>query len=593
MKTNDYDIKIELVGGIPVVASCMKKMKFAETIDELLGEIRSNGNRFSHGKTCFVFLLYLLCRGDVISKVSEWVSQTAYLRVLFPDIKNEYFNEDRLEDTLDAIHKSGIQNLFASQVIKIIEAFKLEVNQVHLDLTAFSVYGDHYDENGYVIINYGHSKDGRDDLKQFCQEAGVSNDGGVPVTQTTLSGNTNDSTRYVPMWWSLKNILQKNDFLIVGDCKLTSQENMLTICRNRGYYLGPLTSYSSVNENLDILLDDEPELMLLHEVKKAKGKVVVYSGVERTNWLADPETNQPYLQRWIYIHSTELEHTALASFDARLEELQKRLTAINEKVNTKWYGTSEKIEEAVISALSHQKFPADILTFNINESLYRIPVKKKGRPSSNNQPDEYIEKKLLKLEYTLNEEKILKLKRRCGYFVLVTNKEYDKLSMKEALLAYKEEWKVEGVFSRLKGTLQVIPMRLKLTNRIESMMYLQMTCVQIYALIDREAKNRLASGGEKLVGLFPKKRAVASPKTEFMLEALDHFGLAFTRDEDEFSVRVSGVSPFVKKLFILMNVIPAYYDNKFVSSQLSIAETLDSEELYQAMRFIEDYTGIS
>lgn len=232
MKITDSDVTIEVMGAIPVIASILQKMRFAETIDEIVGEIRSNGNRYSHGKTCFVFLLYLLCNGDVVSKVEEWVSTTAYLRVLFPDIKNEYFNEDRLEDTLDVIYKAGLHNLFGAQVLNIIKAFKLEVSQVHLDLTSFSVYGDHYNETGNVIINYGHTKDGRDDLKQFCQEAGVTSDGGVPVCQTTLSGNTSDSTRYVPMWWSLKNILQKNDFLVVGDCKLTSQENMLTICRN-------------------------------------------------------------------------------------------------------------------------------------------------------------------------------------------------------------------------------------------------------------------------------------------------------------------------------------------------------------------------
>lgn len=160
--------------------------------------------------------------------------------------------------------------------------------------------------------------------------------------------------------------------------------------------------------------------------------------------------------------------------------------------------------------------------------------------------------------------------------------------MKDAFLAYKEEWKVESVFSRLKGTLQVIPMRLKLTERIEAMMYLQMTCVQVYTLIDREAKIRLASAGEKLVGLFPKERAVARPKTEFMLEKLGHVGLAFTRDGDDFSVRVAGVSFFVKKLFNLMGVNPLYYDNKFISSQLSIAEKFDSDSLYRAMGICSD-----
>lgn len=40
---------------------------------------------------------------------------------------------------------------------------------------------------------------------------------------------------------------KKNNFFVVGDCKLKSQENMLTICRNSGYLLESLVTYPSVN----------------------------------------------------------------------------------------------------------------------------------------------------------------------------------------------------------------------------------------------------------------------------------------------------------------------------------------------------------
>lgn len=162
-------------------------------------------------------------------------------------------------------------------------------------------------------------------------------------------------------------------------------------------------------------------MILLHQVEKAKDRTVLYSGVERTNWLMDPETKQPYLQRWLYIHSTGLEKTSMDSFQTRLEELKKHLDDISNKSNTKWYGTTEKIETAVKSALSKGKFTAEIITYTIHETIEIVEKKKKGRSSAGT-PVEVMEKKVLKLEYKMNEEEITKLKRRCGYFVLVTNK---------------------------------------------------------------------------------------------------------------------------------------------------------------------------
>ncbi|MBC8061050.1 MAG: hypothetical protein H7Y18_10320 [Clostridiaceae bacterium] len=49
----------------------------------------------------------------------------------------------------------------------------------------------------------------------------------------------------------------------------------------------------------------------------------------------------------------------------------------------------------------------------------------------------------------------------CCYFVIRTNKSKDELSMKQVLGCYKQEWKVERIFEKLKGPLQVIPIYLE------------------------------------------------------------------------------------------------------------------------------------
>ena len=75
------------------------------------------------------------------SKIEIWVDQTMYLRVLYPEIKSDYFTEARIEDTLDAIHKAGIDNILFQQGVYLCEEFKLNADNVFVDLTNFTVYG--------------------------------------------------------------------------------------------------------------------------------------------------------------------------------------------------------------------------------------------------------------------------------------------------------------------------------------------------------------------------------------------------------------------------------------------------------------------
>lgn len=251
----------EMIGALPIIASYLKRMRIGYFVDLLTDKIRSNGCRMSHGDTTFIIILYLFCRPHVVSKIQTWVEQTMYLRILYPKIKSEYFTEARIEDTLDAIHKAGIDNILFQQCAYICEEFKLNADNVFVDLTNFTVYGNYSgQESGATLVDYGKPKSGKTDLKQFTQEVAVIGDGGIPVHSKTLNGNTADVTRYWPMWQELRKLFRKTDFLMVGDCKLTANENLINISRNKGYYLGPEFSTN--------LKDLRKQLSENHEHKK-------------------------------------------------------------------------------------------------------------------------------------------------------------------------------------------------------------------------------------------------------------------------------------------------------------------------------------
>ena len=67
---------------------------------------------------------------------------------------------------------------------------------MHQDTTTIALYGAYEDDPqapGAPRPAYGHSTDGRDDLKQVLLSVGVSGDGGLPLRLGLRDGKTSDS----------------------------------------------------------------------------------------------------------------------------------------------------------------------------------------------------------------------------------------------------------------------------------------------------------------------------------------------------------------------------------------------------------------
>ncbi len=79
------------------------------------------------------------------------------------------------------------------------EVYALSTPWLHQDTTTITLYGA-YEEEAHPVAGpvpprpaYGHSKDGRDDLKQVLLSLGVSNEG-LPLRMSIRYGNSSDST---------------------------------------------------------------------------------------------------------------------------------------------------------------------------------------------------------------------------------------------------------------------------------------------------------------------------------------------------------------------------------------------------------------
>jgi transposase len=568
------NILTEHVGAIPIIVDYLNKINLIKTIDTLIPPLRSNHFRLSHGETCFVMILYLLCRPHIMYRVEDWVANTTYLKTLFPNIKPEHFNDDRLGDTFKALHQAGIRNLFSHQSMNIIKEFNLSTSQVHCDYTNFTVHGQYNKESqtDTININYGFSKAGKKDKKQFAQEVAVTSDGGVPILSQSLDGDTADVTRYIPVWRDIKKLMGSSDFLTVGDCKLSSEENLLTIAKGNGYFLAPLAMYSTLRAELEKhVLIEKTKLVELRQ-RKNGDKTVTYKGFEIPATIKDKKTGKEYNYRKIFVKSSQLEEDKSKTIDRHLATAIKEIEVIESRLNRfKKLNTVEKITDKVDSILKSNDIEG-LINYQINEEVNTVKKQiGRGHPGPNTVYKE-IETKKHSLEYDINEKAIQNKKELSSYFVLATNKPTAELSMKQALSSYKQEWKVEKIFARLKGPLQVIPIFLQLPEHIEAMMFLLMTCAQIFTLMDREAGKSLAENNEKLAGLFPNKIEVARPKAEMMLDVFGNIGLVYRLDDNKINIDISMLNGLQDKIIEITNVNPIGFNNDYIKQRLDTDE---------------------
>ena len=123
-------------------------------------------------------------------------------------------------------------------------------------------------------------------------------------------------------------------------------------------------------------------------------------------------------------------------------------------------------------------------------------------------------------------------KKRFGWRAFVTNCDIDKLSFHDAILSYRNEYRVERIFSRLKGRLNIAPLFVKKDDQIEGMTYLLTLCVRVLTLIEFVVQHSLKEEKAELPGMHPEnhKKTTAKPSAERILKAFSKINLTLIND---------------------------------------------------------------
>src|SRR5690349_12750530 len=225
----------QIVGALPVITNYLERLKLADHVNELVpweGEVPL-------GALVEVMIVNRLLRPKALFRLDQW-SQTAAVTDYF-GLEAGQLNDDRLGRALERLdaHADRIQ---AALVLAAIREFKLDVTQIHYDITSVELYGAYEVETveglppPQPLPAYGRTKSGRKNVKQVQLGLNVTGDGGVPVAHRPLDGNAAEATSHLDNLRRLKGVLPKSKLLYIADTKLDTPENLLAVEARGGQF---------------------------------------------------------------------------------------------------------------------------------------------------------------------------------------------------------------------------------------------------------------------------------------------------------------------------------------------------------------------
>ena len=503
------------LGGLALVLTYIERIGLAQVVDRYCpreGEI-------SEGTVMTVLVVNRLLSPCPLSQVARWVEKTG-LHLLLGISDAALLNYNRLADTLQAVFPHW-RAIAAEVTLQAVAQFGLQVKTVHYDLTSVCFCGQY---TGSSWVEFGYSRDHRPDLKQINLSLSATADGEVvlPGASDIHSGNTGDATTTVPHTEKLRTLFERSDILVTGDRIMQSAENMLTIARAHGRFLGPV----DWTPRLRNLVARCPENAFQELPQSSTRRGYPLKAVLRRVWFKHKEllsaAARQRLQKWrrkhhirgalpkyrkirFWMRATVVLDTARQASDARrrerlLREYEAHLATTQGRLGRgRFYGDPEWVVHHLADLACRYK--------QVRNLLHVTFTHKKGA---------------MKLTYLRLSKRIAQAARLDGKWVLVTNQPLARGQPPVAYMdwmvgVYHNHRLIERRMRNLKSDLPIRPLYVHRDDEIVALCFVSLLALTIYTLIERD------------VQADPELAAEGLHTTDVVLAALSGWGLSVFR----------------------------------------------------------------
>jgi len=471
------------------------------------------------------------------------------------------FTDDRLAGVLDKLSDDGKWSDFEARLNRrTLRVYDLERKVVRLDSTTANGYWE-VTKDG--LFQFGHSKDHRPDQPQVKVMLSTLDPLGMPVAVQVVSGEKADDPLYIPAIEQVRRGLEQRGLLYVGDCKIMALETRAYLQAGQDFYLGPFSKVQIPNETLEDYLqpvwDGKQSLTRVERMDENGEKVWVAAGYERTENLTTivAGKNVTWVERRLVVRSLAQAHAAEVALRARLDKTEVALKELNDRRQGKERWTEVDALRRKAEALLKHNDVQGLFTLSYTEQVEERSVRSYG-----DRPAETRSERSLILGVERDETAIQAAIARLGWRVYGTNQPTQQLSLEQAVLAYREEYRVERNFGRLKGKpLSLTPMYLQEDHRATGLIRLLSIGLRVLSLIEGVVRQQLAETKSKLIGLYVgnPKRATARPTVEALLQAFKDIFLNVAQMGNQTHRHITPLSDLQLRILILLGLSSEIY----------------------------------
>ncbi len=568
---SDLVMITERVDDVALLIGQMVTMGLPEVLDRHLPRHWTQRG-LSWGWTAVIWLAYILTEGDHRKvSVEAYVKgmQNTLSRLSGQGIDPLDLSDDRLSHLLKHLSKPT----YWHRIERDLNARSIEVHalpQAVIRCDATTVSGDHEVTEG-GLLQFGHSKDDptRPQIKVMM---GSLDPLGMPLATDVLSGERADDGLYLPIIERIRTGLQITGLLFVGDCKMSALDTRAYLARHHDWYVSPLPLTGATAEAMDAWITTgvrKGEAGALEQIWRTNDRgheVLAAEGYEFARTCRAPDGDVEWSERVLVVRSPMHATHQAAGLEKRLRHAETQLTALTPP---RGRGKRQITDEAtLVEAI------ALVLTAHRVDGLLSVAWEKqveqttryvgRGRGSLSREK-RVIQTTRSQITHIARQEDTLAARRqRFGWKAFVTNAGPTRLSLQDAVLGYRNEYRVERIFHRLKSRVHIAPLFVKLNDQIEGLTYLLTLGVRVLTVMEFVLRRSLQNDHAKLPGLHPenKTKMTDTPTAERILKAFADVSLTIIQNAagEDILRRLTPLSELQKDILQRLGLDAALYE---------------------------------
>src|SRR6266849_2532920 len=472
----------ERVDDVALLIGQMVTMGLPEVLDRPIPRHWAQRG-LSRGWTAVMWLASIVTEGDH-RKVSVETYITGMKHTL-SQLSNQViepgdFSDDRLGHLLQHLRKPT----YWHKIERDLNARSIEVYALPQDVircAATTISGAHEVTTG-GLLQFGHSKDDptRPQIKVMM---GALDPLGMPLSTDVLSGERADDGLYIPIIERIRHGLKTTGLLFVGDCKMSALETRAYLAKHQDLYLSPLPLTGATAEAMEVWItegatkDKTGALERIVRINDRGHEVLAAEGYEfeRTCYAPGRAVDAPaWSERVLVVRSPMHADQQAAGLEKRLCHAETKLAALTPP---RGRGKRQMTDEATLVAAIDR-----VLKEHRVEGLLRVTWEKQVEQTTHyvgrgrgavHREKRVIEKTRYHITHIARQkDTIATHSQRLGWQAFVTNAGHTRLSLQVAVLCYRNAYRVERIFNRLKSRVHIAPLFVKRNEQIEGLTYL-------------------------------------------------------------------------------------------------------------------------